>query len=1011
MIPPKPRPTVELTTRDLQVLLEPAAHAQAEAEVVVAVTVHGHNRQLDRCLESVADQRVNDELPALVLLVDQVGGPAHVELPGSLRERAWVLQANCGSAARARNTVLEFVDERVPACRWVARLDWDDRFASPTSLARAVALGDRADAKFVLGGNRVLNRDGVLLRENPVTASLADPTWVLDRLRAMAEGTAPNELPSCNLLLAARSGFRYPDTSSAEDHWLVADLLLNHARAGALLESPLFVDYTLDGEVTKEARGRDRYVAARRALSNAASQWLATQRLPGRILGLGQEAIVREYDGIVFKHFYPGILTETKVAWLEEALSGLPHIPGPKFRSSSDGEWVATYAWEETRPADKLESAAVGEFLARTLEARLICANVKRSNFRVRSSGELVYIDIGNWIVPMDVSILRDSAARLYSIGVLGNSDDEVLRRAADHSRREIWTRLPGFAEFYGNVIESRTRKQWRAAWPQARQPRVRESEISLLIKACAMDAPYLREQIVHIVSQLRSPRDFAERVLVVDPYEGPFTRAHGQGDLGTVLRVAEELRLAGLLDRVLVAPLDPQTCASINRAWFAATCEASRTAANVPVAPQLWAFDQLRTRFVLQCDVDVLVGRRDREHDYLGDMRAAITPDEVVCVAFNIPHDPRSPARPYAAPAGEYKPEVRCGLLDLQRIRACCPLPNDVADGRLRRTWYQALHECQRRTGRKTVRGGDPATFYVHPLNDRKLDREALGRVRDLVAQGHVPAEQHGAWDLAARDGAWVYPRRSEPVVFVARGRDTSDDRIDRFAASLAMQSDQGFGVVVIDDASSRVRPEALVEPLQFLGDRLTLVRNASHRGRMRNNILAIREVCADPASLIVFLDLDDALADRCVVERLRALATAGHDVILAAPFRPDVPTKIYEPCFADPRSRFGGDVWIHLRAFRKALFDQVPDDHLKLDGEWLQQCDDYATMIPIVELAQRPIYVPEYFCLHERFTKFDAEGARRRDELLERILDKPRLATKPAEQRSMRGATTAPT
>lgn len=87
------------------------------------------------------------------------------------------------------------------------------------------------------------------------------------------------------------------------------------------------------------------------------------------------------------------------------------------------------------------------------------------------------------------------------------------------------------------------------------------------------------------------------------------------------------------------------------------------------------------------------------------------------------------------------------------------------------------------------------------------------------------------------------------------------------------------------------------------------------------------------------------------------------------------------------------GGDVWIHLRAFTKALFDQVPEDYFKVDGRWIERCTDYATMVPIVELARSPIYIPEYLCWHERHTLLDAEGERHRDASITALMNKPSI------------------
>lgn len=987
MIPRKPRAAIELCSRDLRLVRRATIE---DVSVVVGVTCRGPGDELTRCLASIERQTLASI--GVVLLLDGVG--AHdaardLSVPGALADRTWVLSANCGSASRARNAILDFVDEVLPQVRWVARLDGDDALAHPAALRAAVALGETEGAVAVLGGNRVLSREGTFLRDNPASAALRDPHALRTLLADMAAGTAYNELPSCNLVLQAGAGVRYPDIQSAEDHWLVADLLFHHPQEIAILEAPLYADYHLDGPVTRDARGSARHAAARRALSAAVETWAVALELPGQIIGFGQEGIVRRHEGRIYKHFYPGALRDDQAEWLARALVGSKVAPAAVFeRDRTRGAWIASYPDEETRPFTQPDPEAVRAFLRGCLRHEIVCANVKRSNFRVRADGSLLYIDLGSWILPMDVSYLRDAAARLYSIGVRGASDEELLRRPADQTQPEVWTALPGFADFYGGVVGETLRAAWSPALPSKAEPRPRHPDVTLLLKACAMDARDLRAQVIHLVDQLTRPSDFAERLLVVDPFPGPFLRQHAEGDLARVLEEAEFLLCAGVLDRVLIGPSEPEQVRALHRRWFGVDAPHTHAEDGVPVAPQVWAFEQVVTRYVLQADVDVLVGRRRLEHDFLGEMLNAAAAPDVTGVAFDIPHE--GPPRPYDAPPGEHKPEVRLGLLDLTRLRALLPLPASARDGRLTTTWYRALHAAQRARGLRTLRGGHGDSFYLHPPNPWKADAQLLDRVRDLVSQGLVPPEQLGRWDVEAPPERWRYPARDESVVVLARGRNTPPEKVARFAAGLRVQEDQRFGVVVIDDASDDLAPAGLREALAWLGSRLTLVRQPTRRGHVWNNRLAITGLCTNPDTMILIVDLDDALAHPAAVGEVAALGAAGHDVVLAAPFRPDAPTCVYAPRFDRVRETYGGDVWIHLRAFRKALFDALPDAMFQIDGVDVGMLEDYATMIPLAERARAPIYLPRYRYWHERTTVLDAAGVEARDRQLLRLLAK---------------------
>jgi glycosyltransferase involved in cell wall biosynthesis len=986
-----------LTPRNMRVR-NSAVGQVPQAEVVVGVAMRNQAGSLARCLRSIWDQELPGYRLAVVLLNDRSEDDWEAAGGELLRDpRLLVVDANCGTAARARNAILDFVDAAMPAARWVARLDADDRFSCTTSLLASTDLAARTGARFVLGGNR-LCRDGVLLdRVNPATKDLLIAASVVSRLREMAEGTAVNELPSCNLLLAAGSGWRYPDAESAEDHWLVAHLLIHHAQEGAVLDSPLYCDYSLHGPATRTNHANGQHLGSRKRLFEAASAWARARSGPGVVLGAGREGIVRRIGDWVEKRFYPGRISDEHVAWLRGALRGVwPHLPEPSWEKEG-ASWCLRYPWVETGPVSSVGPEAAGDFLRACLGAGLVCANIKRSNFRQRHDGGLMFIDLGPGVIPLNVDYFLDSAARLYATTVLGWDDDELRRRNQGSDTQETLASIPGFGNFYREMVSSYARRQWsKAVLPSEPEPAVICDDATLLIKACAMDAAALRDQVRHIVSQLERPRRFRERMLLLDPHRGPFLRQHCPGDFDLLTAEASRLREEGTIDRILTAPEDTETVSAVHERWFGLPCTETHSIRGIPVAPQLWGFEQVGTRFVLQCDVDVLVGRRDLAHDYLGEMLRALEREDVVGIGFNIPHAPDSVAKPYEAPLGQFVPEVRCGLLDLERIRRQLPLPNDLEGGRLTLTWYRSLQAHQERRGLRTLRGGDPRTFYVHPPNEWKRDPALLSRIRDLVAQGRVPAVQFDQWDLVGTEGDWRYPSRREDIVFLAKGRDTPRERVRRCFQSLAIQDDQDFGVVVVDDASTVQDPSLLPHLLGPLAQRTTLIRRETRRGRLANMRFVIGEVCTSPDSLVVILDLDDALMDPSVVRRLRGAMQEGCDVVLGAMFRPDKPIKSYHPGFDAPRARWGDDVWIHLRSFRKKLFDLLPDDALRLDGSWIEHCTDYATMIPIVELCSHPRFIPEYLYFHERSTPRTPELRALKDRIIRRILEKEPIRTR---------------
>ena len=348
----------------------------------------------------------------------------------------------------------------------------------------------------------------------------------------------------------------------------------------------------------------------------------------------------------------------------------------------------------------------------------------------------------------------------------------------------------------------------------------------------------------------------------------------------------------------------------------------------------------------------------------------------------------------------GAWRAEARAGMVDLARLRAARPLPNSLDEdkGRLALSWHRSLDVAVRRGAGRSYRGGDHRTFYVHPPNARKRDVTGWFAVIDRIEHGVVPAVQKGKVDWTGSVADWMGPLRREPFVFVVSGRNVPAGRLRRCIDSMVRQQGPRWGAVVFDDASGPMFAEHFEIAWNALGERCTIVRNRRRRGLLANMVTAIRMVCADPASVIVTLDADDALIGDRVLSRLAAEYERGADVSVGSMLRTDKAAD-YPVCFDRPRERRGGNVWQHLRSFRKRLFDAIPDDALRLDGEYVDLANDWAFMLPIVEMARNPVHVTEVLYLHEPSgVGKDAAGKAAREETVARLVARgPVAAARP--------------
>ncbi|MFN3731631.1 glycosyltransferase [Comamonas testosteroni] len=989
-------PRVALTQRNIHFLKTPS-EAALKAQVIVGLTHRNHPEELREALRSALEQDVTQSVVFLVLDdSSDEGWMRTLEDPLVSDPRLVVAAGHFGSPPQARNALLDLVDQQFPSARWVARMDADDRFATAGSLQALVHAGDASNSSFVIGSNHLSVNGTVLPSVNFARAeTLQDRQRLNTFIQSFCRQEIPNELPSCNLLLRTQSGIRYPNASSAEDHWLVAGLFMHRPQDGCVVTEPVYAIYSLEGEATRANKKVENWTTSRLALAHAAEAWHRAHQISNStVLGWGQEGVVwRESTG-TYKRFYSNSLTKDDLSRCKRLVEAAGNAIIPFSVCNDDGRGaliqLAQSPLQETEQYWPLERTK--QFLKKLYKAGVVTSNVKRDNLRFTSTGDLQYIDIGRDIVPLTASRFLDCAARLYAISELGWSDHELARRRTVERPAEVLEAIPGFSSFYSGLVHALhpgCKLDAFDALPVTAPPA--HPDVTLLIKCCPQDADSLDLQVHHIVGELRLRARFGKTVLTVDPFEGPYLRQHSMGSLSQLKLIAERLLAAGLIDEVWFAPTDHDSIANVYWQWFGILgMTASHTAQGAPIFSQLWAFDRIKTPFVLQLDVDVLVGGNDIRHDVVRDMKRACLEPEVWCVGFNIPQI-NNGFKPYIGEPSQFAPEVRFGLLNLERVKACAPFENPVIEGRLALMWHRSLKHAQLRIGMRSVRGGDSRTFYIHPKNeDKGLNFIALAR--DLIAQCSLPEAQRGAWDLVPSTN-WERIYRHESIVFLLFGRETPIGKLERCLASLKEQSSQDFGIVFIDDGGCPLQAAELPHRMSWLRDRVTLIRRNQRVGYIENFRESIEQVCAKPDTLLVVLDQDDALMHREAVNLLQTAWQAGADLINAPMFRPEKPLTLYEVNYEQPRKRGGGNVWSHLRAFRKSLFEQVPK------SIWDQAPDpdclsDFLTMVPMAELAQHPVFLDgPYLYWHER-PAYSAERKEREKKVKNWLFSQPSLA-----------------
>jgi cellulose synthase/poly-beta-1,6-N-acetylglucosamine synthase-like glycosyltransferase len=302
---------------------------------------------------------------------------------------------------------------------------------------------------------------------------------------------------------------------------------------------------------------------------------------------------------------------------------------------------------------------------------------------------------------------------------------------------------------------------------------------------------------------------------------------------------------------------------------------------------------------------------------------------------------------------------------------------------------WHRSIDRLLKSSPYQSYRGGNPTTFFVHVPNERKKDINAWYNILKSVEKGNVYLGQRGHVDLLGTAAEWV-GQRSEDLIFLVRGRNVPSSVSRRCLKSLLSQRCQRFGVILIDAASTNGAEEFSDEVWRrMLGSRLTVYRNYIPVSPIENIDYAIRNICTNSQSIIAMLDMDDALIGSDVVDIILDLYAHGADVTVGSMLRTDK-HKTYTVQFKEPRKNRGGNVWQHLRTFRKYLYDRIPQEDLKLDGEWIPHAEDWAYMVPIVEMAKNPINIQSTIYFYEPSVDKSIRSICVREEIIGRILAK---------------------
>ncbi len=235
---------------------------------MIGIALHNGRKTIRRCLQSVLNQE-NLSSHLWVLIADDDSNDGWEEDVSDLLTltNVMVIRVKNNATHKTRNDIHAYVKKYFGSVELIGRLDCDDTYSDNLVLSRIEHIQKQSGADVVLAGNYLRLEDKVISRVNRATKDLLDHNYLINRLKNMSNGIAEAELPSCNVFMSKKSLRDYPAKNSAEDHFLLVDLLLGKNDYKIVIaEDVLLTIYNLNGKITADNKKRTIYLETRKEL-------------------------------------------------------------------------------------------------------------------------------------------------------------------------------------------------------------------------------------------------------------------------------------------------------------------------------------------------------------------------------------------------------------------------------------------------------------------------------------------------------------------------------------------------------------------------------------------------------------------------------------------------------------------------------------------------------------------------------------------------------------------------
>lgn len=977
----------------------------------IGMTVHNNAVTIKDAVKSVLLQKGLKRQMKLIISFDNSTDESFAVVSAFLPDtRIVILQTNLNSAFKNRNFIHSHIYNHLPECDFICRLDADDVLVNEHVLSKVEEYFDNTHFDILLCSNHQKKEDKILDWVNKPDLLLLDTAHLLQRLLELSNRNPKAELPSCNTVFSTKLKVYYPEQISAEDHWLLVELLLQKDWLNIQIAPDLiYCIYSLNGSETSNNFTKGTHKTSRKQLYEyALNRSLNSVRITEALtllnkynptnysyLGSGFSGVVFHDHNWVYKVHIPIASNNYNeidhILYLKQKLDTFKdkkHFYELREMTEVDGRFILIYPYEISEKVNRLDRSEMISFLAEMWNMKIICRSITKQNNFIRVNGTIKLIDYE--IEPYNDNLFLNVVARAFiqldAFETKGQNYDKLKRSLINNltlpELHGLWDFTKELFEqisfsntgFVKSKLPTKPAKITVTTYDGFENPTV-----SLVIKACIQDSHTIYASVRHIVTQLPPAVRFKDKVLLLDIYRSDdFLRQYSNsGNAAELHEEAIRLQKDGYIDSVIIAPTNETAISRINKKWLRAEEIFTHTFDKIPVTSQLFAFETIDADYILQMDCDVLIVNRDKNHDFLKEVISLFNEySEIVTAGFQICQHPDMLFQEFSGLDSNMPVDPRNCLINKRRLESLLPLENTCTPTGWKKSWYRALQQTQAAKGAVSVRGGNTNTAYIHPQNFRKMNRKVWWTIQNAIEDGRIPTCQYGEPELRGTLFEWTTPKRNESFVAIVHLTEYNLPDWETTIRSIAAQDYPDYGVIVINNSGvyeSKAEIRHLIE--SYLPERTTLIQ--TERKLPSNEVIydALHYYMENDASFAGIIRQGDVLLSTTLLsEVMNRLKLYDSDLLIGK----EISEKHIVFCgmssvdFIHPRSE-NAMLDNGLQVFRKQLFDSLSHfdmkqkkkglSHLpgviklKANYEWMDDTEGHSIMAPMTELAQNPI------------------------------------------------------